>query len=236
MLEGLLAAPTRFMFFTGKGGVGKTSLSSATAIALAEAAAHSGPTSGRERTTTEAAAELVAASESTDASTIDIKLNVALPQAVAMTAVGCALCMAGIGLGTENSVSFLTLLSLGALCLCSTTAGVNVAIMASVDPDSRSFAIGLGTLLTHAFGDVPAPPIIGAIADRLSPQTCPPSGTAGPCHRSAWGLQVTLLLTLCWLVWPMLLWAGAWREASRRYAAHAKERTDSVVSIELLGK
>ena len=35
MLEGLLAAPTRFMFFTGKGGVGKTSLSSATAIALA---------------------------------------------------------------------------------------------------------------------------------------------------------------------------------------------------------
>jgi arsenite-transporting ATPase len=36
MLAGLLARPTRFMFFTGKGGVGKTSLSSATAVALAE--------------------------------------------------------------------------------------------------------------------------------------------------------------------------------------------------------
>jgi arsenite-transporting ATPase len=36
MLETLLAAPTRFLFFTGKGGVGKTSLSSATAIALTE--------------------------------------------------------------------------------------------------------------------------------------------------------------------------------------------------------
>jgi arsenite-transporting ATPase len=35
MLEGLLAHPTRFLFFTGKGGVGKTSLSSATAVALA---------------------------------------------------------------------------------------------------------------------------------------------------------------------------------------------------------
>lgn len=35
MLDELLAAPSRFMFFTGKGGVGKTSLSSATAIALA---------------------------------------------------------------------------------------------------------------------------------------------------------------------------------------------------------
>ncbi|MEZ5703758.1 MAG: TRC40/GET3/ArsA family transport-energizing ATPase, partial [Burkholderiaceae bacterium] len=30
------AAPTRFLFFTGKGGVGKTSISTATAIALAD--------------------------------------------------------------------------------------------------------------------------------------------------------------------------------------------------------
>lgn len=33
---GLLDHPTRFLFFTGKGGVGKTSLSSATAVALAD--------------------------------------------------------------------------------------------------------------------------------------------------------------------------------------------------------
>ncbi|PKO65273.1 MAG: arsenical pump-driving ATPase [Betaproteobacteria bacterium HGW-Betaproteobacteria-16] len=36
-LPGFAAAPTRFLFFTGKGGVGKTSLSTATAIALADA-------------------------------------------------------------------------------------------------------------------------------------------------------------------------------------------------------
>lgn len=36
ILGGLLAAAPRFVFFTGKGGVGKTSLSSATAIALAD--------------------------------------------------------------------------------------------------------------------------------------------------------------------------------------------------------
>ena len=35
-LGGLLAAPPRFLFFTGKGGVGKTSVASATAIALAD--------------------------------------------------------------------------------------------------------------------------------------------------------------------------------------------------------
>ncbi|MDM7941800.1 MAG: TRC40/GET3/ArsA family transport-energizing ATPase [Hydrogenophaga sp.] len=34
---GFTTAPTRFLFFTGKGGVGKTSLSTATAIALADA-------------------------------------------------------------------------------------------------------------------------------------------------------------------------------------------------------
>ncbi|AYM98788.1 arsenical pump-driving ATPase [Acidovorax sp. 1608163] len=37
MRLGLLAQPTRFLFFTGKGGVGKTSLSTAAAIALADA-------------------------------------------------------------------------------------------------------------------------------------------------------------------------------------------------------
>ncbi|MCU0957139.1 MAG: arsenical pump-driving ATPase [Hydrogenophaga sp.] len=35
-LPGYATAPTRFLFFTGKGGVGKTSLSTATAIALAD--------------------------------------------------------------------------------------------------------------------------------------------------------------------------------------------------------
>jgi arsenite/tail-anchored protein-transporting ATPase len=36
-LPGFATAPSRFLFFTGKGGVGKTSLSTATAIALADA-------------------------------------------------------------------------------------------------------------------------------------------------------------------------------------------------------
>ena len=36
MLAGLLTAPPRFLFFTGKGGVGKTSVASATSIALAD--------------------------------------------------------------------------------------------------------------------------------------------------------------------------------------------------------
>jgi arsenite-transporting ATPase len=38
-LAGLLACPTPFLFFTGKGGVGKTSIAAATAVALAESGA-----------------------------------------------------------------------------------------------------------------------------------------------------------------------------------------------------
>jgi len=36
-VPGFLTQPTRYLFFTGKGGVGKTSLSTATALTLADA-------------------------------------------------------------------------------------------------------------------------------------------------------------------------------------------------------
>ena len=204
-------------------------LSGTEAAALLEGAAGGGDY--RERTPTEAAAEAAAASASTDAATIDIKLNVALPQAVLMTLVGGLACAAGIMLGSQTAASFFTLLSLGALALCTTTAGINVAIMASVRPESRSFAIGLGTLLVHALGDVPAPPLIGGLADRLSPVSCAPAG--GSCHRSAYGLQVTLVATLCWLAWPVMLWAAAWRMAARRSTVARKRRAESALALDL---
>jgi arsenite-transporting ATPase len=37
MIDGLLHQATRFLFFTGKGGVGKTTLASAVSVALADA-------------------------------------------------------------------------------------------------------------------------------------------------------------------------------------------------------
>jgi len=164
----------------------------------------------RDRSPTDAAVDAEARSIATDAVTILIKLNVALPQAVIFTLIGLVACMAGILLGT--SLPFFLLLSVGATSLCLVTAGVNQAIMASVRPSSRSFAIGLGTLLVHLFGDVPAPPIIGQLADSLSPQSCPPGG--GACQRSAHGLQVTLAITLLWLGWPILLWSQVPNQSS----------------------
>jgi MFS transporter, Spinster family, sphingosine-1-phosphate transporter len=153
-----------------------------------------------------------------DVSIVDVKLNIALPQATWLVLVGSAFCMGGIMLGAGNAPAFFGLLSIGALSLCATTAGINLAIMASVRPESRSFAIGIGTLLIHALGDVPAPTVIGALADNLAPQTCivDPSTGVASCTQDAYGLQVTLTICLAWLVWPIALWAvGSWIAATR---------------------
>lgn len=106
------------------------------------------------------------------------------------------------------------MLGLGALCLFINTAAVNLAILASVPPESRPFAVGLGTVVLHALGDVPSPVIIGQVADQLAPGT-----TKDRSHR---GLQITMVLTTMWLLWALLFWGGAWFLASRRMARHER--------------
>lgn len=173
---------------------------------------------------------------------VDLKLVVAMPQAAALTVVGGVCIGAGVLAGTSNAPAFFGLLSIGALALCTTTAGVNSGIMASVRAESRSFAIGISTLLVHALGDVPAPPIIGALAESLSPQSCTLVGAALArtrvarvaaaalgaqiCTRDAHGLQLTLVAVTSWLIWPAILWFAAWmiseqRSFERRAAAAA---------------
>lgn len=173
------------------------------------------------------------AENSTDPATIDLKLNIALPQAVWMMVIGTVCLIAGVMLGAANAPLFFGLLSIGALVCCATTAGINQSIMASVKPDSRSFAIGLGTLLLHALGDVPAPTIIGMLADQLAPQTCTTDPETGEqhCTQSAYGLQVTIVICCSWLVWPILLWCVAWAIAHRRQAQHRAVGYDNVVRL-----
>jgi hypothetical protein len=55
--------------------------------------------------------------------------------------------------------------------------GILIAIMAAVRPESRSFAIGLGTLIVHALGDVPAPPIM--LTSSISTDLSTPNTTSG---------------------------------------------------------
>ena len=61
---------------------------------------------------------------------------------------------------------FFLLLGGGILFLFATTAATNVAVMAAVPAGSRSFAIGLSTIIMHGFGDVPSPTIIVRVVRR----------------------------------------------------------------------
>src|SRR5262249_14368424 len=45
---------------------------------------------------------------------------------------------------------------------------LNAAVVSSVPPHFRSFAVGLSVLCYHALGDAISPPIIGWLGDRLS--------------------------------------------------------------------
>jgi hypothetical protein len=173
-----------------------------------------------------------AALDSSNPFETDLKLLVALPQASLMTFSGALLCAAGVILGAGSPPVYFGLLTVGAGALCSTTAGVNQAVMASVPARSRAFAVGISTLLTHAFGDVPAPLVIGVLANALSPVTCrggggggggddapPPLLRCADTVRDAGGLRETLLLVCTWLAWPVVLWAAAWGVAGRRARA-----------------
>lgn len=154
--------------------------------------------------------------DATSPEVLDIKLATALPQCAILAFAGTLFIVGGCFATLSGLTLFLIILATGTLILMGTTAGINLAMMASVPPETRSFAIGMGTMLLHALGDVPAPPIIGAIADKLSPKTCDASGNN--CDRSADGLRDTLLATTSWLVWPIVLWAVAWILASRQQA------------------
>lgn len=147
--------------------------------------------------------------EGTSPEILDIKLHVTLGQAVILSAGGTVFFIGGCWV-TSNLIPFLVVLACGCVLLMGTTAGINLAMMASVPPELRSFAVGIGTLLLHALGDVPAQPIIGALADDLAP--CDPDCS----HRSFTGLRDTLLATTSWLVWPVTMWLAAWVLATRR--------------------
>jgi len=57
------------------------------------------------------------------------------------------------------------------LLLFASTGPINSAIVNLVEPGQRATALALSILAIHLLGDVPSPPLIGAISDRTSLQT-----------------------------------------------------------------
>ena len=75
-------------------------------------------------------------------------------QSFILTALGTVVCFVGIASSLHGIGPFFACITVGCTFLFANTAGVNLAIMASVPPESRPFTIGLATLILHLFGAV----------------------------------------------------------------------------------
>lgn len=149
---------------------------------------------------------------------LDVKLCASLRQVTVVTLVGLLVCLAAPFCVPLGLPVFAAVLGVGTLALFAATAGTNIAIMASVPAEARPLAIGLGTVITHAFGDVPSPILIGLLSDRLAPDF------ADGRPRSRTGLQITLLIVVCWIAWAVLLWGAAWLMSRARRASNERNR------------
>ena len=84
-------------------------------------------------------------------------------QSFYLTVVGTVFCAIGTGTALNGTAPFFVCISVGCVFLFANTAAVNLAIMASVPPESRPFTIGLSTLMIHMFGEHLFPPYIKSL-------------------------------------------------------------------------
>jgi len=152
---------------------------------------------------------------------LDSKLLAAAP--LMASAIALSLCFAvAMPLLYRNVAAALFCMACAALCMFTTSAATNIAIMAAVPPANRPFAIALATIVQHALGDVPSPTIIGAVADDLAPVE---EDANGDKHRNKHGLQVTLFIVFAWLIWAVICWSAAYVATRRRIARHQQQGT-----------
>jgi MFS transporter, Spinster family, sphingosine-1-phosphate transporter len=76
--------------------------------------------------------------------------------------------MAFLGLSLENKTMYLTALVIAEVLIFMCTGPVNSAIVNLVSPLERATAVGLSVFVMHFLGDIPSPPLIGALSDASS--------------------------------------------------------------------
>ena len=76
--------------------------------------------------------------------------------------------LAVVALTAPSKATWLAALVAGQLCLFASTGPINDVIVAVVPPSERATASAVSIFVMHAIGDVPSPPLIGALSDRTS--------------------------------------------------------------------
>jgi hypothetical protein len=73
-----------------------------------------------------------------------------------------------LGLMHPNKTIYLTSLAIAEVLIFMCTGPINSAIVNVVSPLERATAVGLSVFVMHFLGDIPSPPLIGALSDASS--------------------------------------------------------------------
>ena len=73
-----------------------------------------------------------------------------------------------LSLTAPDRAVFLPAIVVGEFFIFMSTGPVNSAIVSAVAPSERATAVGLSVFAMHFFGDIPSPPLIGALSDAWS--------------------------------------------------------------------
>jgi MFS family permease len=73
-----------------------------------------------------------------------------------------------VGLTSHTKALYLTAIVIAEVLIFMCTGPINSAIVNAVSPLERATAVGLSVFVMHLLGDIPSPPLIGALSDRSS--------------------------------------------------------------------
>jgi len=76
--------------------------------------------------------------------------------------------VAYVALSNPHRGTYITAIVIAEVLIFMCTGPINSAIVNVVSPGERATAVGLSVLVMHLVGDIPSPPVIGALSDRSS--------------------------------------------------------------------
>ena len=99
-----------------------------------------------------------------------------------------------VALSNHNRTVYLTAIVIAEVLIFMSTGPVNSAIVNAVSPHERATALGLSVLVMHLVGDIPSPPLIGALSD------------ASSLERAFLVVPVAIVIAGC--IWTFAAWRG----------------------------
>jgi MFS family permease len=99
-----------------------------------------------------------------------------------------------VALTSHAKPLYMTMIAIAEVLIFMCTGPVNSAIVNAVSPLERATAVGLSVFLMHFLGDIPSPPLIGALSDRSSLEQA--------------FLVVPVAVLISGLIWIYAAWRG----------------------------